>query len=284
MVARAARIVRDRQLDVLEDELVRAFARFCTDPVRRDPSCAAKLAILEALDVLDHLDIDTYAQAARLTQLEPAWGPPVDTAPPVRARAALALGRAVSPSALVLLGELLGDDAAVVRRAATEALAQRGGPGASALLALRFRVGDPDPVAFGECAAALVRLSPELAIARIATMIRAPGADRALLGYALAESRAPAALAALEAWLGETIFSKERAPIIAMIAAHRTDEAERLLLELVEDGGTEDAALAVAALGRRAITESARGRLLDAASHTPTLLAAARRALAEGPG
>ncbi|MFT4976158.1 MAG: hypothetical protein ACI8S6_002054 [Myxococcota bacterium] len=276
VAARTAQIIADRRLDGFEGDLRAAWARFITDPIRRDPSCGAKLAILEALDAMDDGDLALYAAASRLEQREPAWGPPVDTAPPVRARAALALGRTISSDALVLLGALLADEAPPVRRAAIEAIEARGGAPAAALLALRFCAGDDDPVAYGECASALVRLAPEEGVALIVPRLSEAGT---LLGYALAESRSPAALAALEDWLEGTVLSGGRAPIIDMIGAHRTDRAEEVLLSLVEDGALSDAERAIVALARRAATESARQRLIEATAHDPVLYAAARAAL-----
>lgn len=283
VAARAAQIIRARRLADLEDDLVSAWARFCLDPIKRDPSCAAKLAIIEALDELDRVELDLFAAAARLEQREPAWGPPVDTAPPVRARAALALGRALPSEALYYLGELLADEAAVVRRAAVDALECRGGAAATALLVLRFRAGDPDPVVYGECAAALIRLAPEHAVPLIAPLLRAEE-DATLLGFSLAESRAPAALEALVVWLDETVLAAKREQIIAFIAAHRTDPAEQVLLDLIEDGSLSDARQAVTVLARRASTERARQRLREAVAVDPALARAAEAALAEGGG
>ena len=74
VVARAAEIVAEWELRDYAADLARAFERFMTDPVRRDPTCAAKTAVAEALLRLDHDDADLFIRGLRHVQPEPAWG------------------------------------------------------------------------------------------------------------------------------------------------------------------------------------------------------------------
>src|SRR4029077_17848005 len=76
-----------------EDALQQCFSRFEQNPAKSDPACRAKLAVLDALDHLEHPDPAPFLQGARLVQKEASWGPPVDTAGGVRARAIVALAR-----------------------------------------------------------------------------------------------------------------------------------------------------------------------------------------------
>lgn len=279
VVARAANIVAERKLAGLLPSLCVALKRFANASVRQDPSCAARLALVTALDVLNHADVEIYEQAARTVQLEPSWGPPVDTAPPLRARAALALGRFPQDSVLPFLGELLADPAPVVRHAAIDALACRADPAATALLLMRFQLGDSDPVAHGACVAALIGMAPEHMLPRVSRMLRNPAEDHAMLGYALAESRSLDALSVLTEWLDDVILSTQRVAIIDMIAAHRTDAAEEVLVALVEEGSKMDAQQAITGLAARASTPTSRGDLLELAAQQG-LLDHARQALA----
>ena len=53
VVARAARVVRERALPGYLKTLEAAFGRFLDNPVKTDPGCNAKLACIEALDACD---------------------------------------------------------------------------------------------------------------------------------------------------------------------------------------------------------------------------------------
>ena len=53
VVGKAAAIVGDRQLQSLEPDLLAAFDRFITDPVKSDPQCWAKNAIAKTLKNLE---------------------------------------------------------------------------------------------------------------------------------------------------------------------------------------------------------------------------------------
>src|SRR5215470_6674168 len=49
VVAKAARLAGERALHERMADLISAYARFLTDPVKRDPKCIAKQAIARAL-------------------------------------------------------------------------------------------------------------------------------------------------------------------------------------------------------------------------------------------
>ncbi|MEL6347853.1 MAG: HEAT repeat domain-containing protein [Myxococcota bacterium] len=279
IAARAAAIVQNRQLTALVPDLVFAFERFLKNPVKRDPSCEAKRAILQALDRLDHDDPELFIRAARLVQLEPAWGPPVDTAVPVRARAALAIGRIYYPDATLILSELLCDDASAVQRAAIESIAHRGDRAGAGLLWMRIRWRVPDeeadPLVRSEAITAFVQLAPDYAAPLIAPMLYQESADeRELVAFAMATSRTRAALDVLLSWWEQAVMSGERGQVIDAIAAHRTEAAHRFLRDLVMDGAPHDAKRAIQALARQAFTEDAQQRLLTAAQAHPDNLGA----------
>lgn len=59
--------------------------------------------------------------AVRVVQMEPAWGPPVDTAVGVRARGAVGLARIGHRDVPLVMGELLADKQSPVRQAAADA-------------------------------------------------------------------------------------------------------------------------------------------------------------------
>jgi len=160
VVARAAAIVREHRIDGVSREMKDAFQRFLRDPVKSDPVCHAKLAVLEALDALEELEEATFLVAARHEQLEPAWGKPVDTAIGVRARGVLALGRIGYADLPLLAGELLGDPTVPVRQAAADALANFGQRTAAGPLVLKVRLGDDEPLVTLSCLSALLAIAP----------------------------------------------------------------------------------------------------------------------------
>ena len=82
--ARAAAIAGDFALTALVPDLVSAIARFFDEPVKTDPGCKAKTAIVEALRRLDHDDLALYRRGAGHVQMEPVWGGRVDGAVELR--------------------------------------------------------------------------------------------------------------------------------------------------------------------------------------------------------
>src|SRR4051812_30231804 len=80
VVAAAAAIAGDQGLAELAPALEAAFGPFLIDPLKNDKLCRAKLAIVQALDKLEHNRADVFQKAARHVQREPVWGGSEDTA------------------------------------------------------------------------------------------------------------------------------------------------------------------------------------------------------------
>ncbi len=279
VVARAAEIIGRTRLEGFDAAMLSAMERFYRDPVRSDPSCSAKLALIRSLDLLDHPDTAPFHRAAAHIQLEPAWGPPVDTAAAMRACAIRALSRSVSDAALLVLGSALADNEPPVRRAAIEALLHRGDKAGAALLSLRARFFDEDPIVRAECLSALVRLAPEHGLSQLKPMLEGVDAvDQELAALALGESRHPAALEALIDWLDRSVMSSQRAVGVAAIGAHRSEEARAFLITLMEEASHDDATQAIAALVRQGAPERI---LREAIADRPELSAALRESIAD---
>ena len=73
VVAMAAELVAARSLAELADQLEAAFDRFLVDPLKNDKLCRAKLAIVQALDKVEHRKREIFEKAAKHVQLEPAF-------------------------------------------------------------------------------------------------------------------------------------------------------------------------------------------------------------------
>lgn len=241
LIAAAARIVQHRRWTDLRSALVTAFDILCEDGALRDPGCGGKTACLTTLDHLDHLELEVFVRGARMVQPEKAWGPPVDTAAPVRARAALALARFPGPSASMMLGALLADPTEAVRRAAIEACVGR--PDAAGMLAARWALMDPEAlVAQLECGVALVHAGGEIGLDLVgAGLSHSDETLREVAALALAESRSGDALQRLGAALEDAVLPHARSLLIRAIVAHRSPAATVLLDDLLEEGSDADA-------------------------------------------
>jgi hypothetical protein len=266
LIAASARIVQQRRWTELRSALVTAFGVLCEEGARRDPGCGGKTACLTTLDHLDHLGLEVFLRAARTVQLEKAWGPPVDTAAPVRARAALALARFSGPEASVMLGALLADSTEAVRRAAIEACVGR--PDAAGMLAVRWALMDPEAlVAQLECGVALVHAGGDLGLELVSAGLSHPDETlREVAALALAESRSPEALQRLGRALEDAVLPQARSLLIRAMVAHRSPAATVLLDDLLDEGSDADARVVVEA--RLELTQDPRERalLLDRAA------------------
>src|SRR3954471_12989052 len=94
VVAAAAAIAGENTLVELAKDLEAAFDRFLVNPLKDDKLCRAKIAVVQALDKMEHQNPDVFVKAARHVQLEPVWGGTEDSATPLRAAALVALARA----------------------------------------------------------------------------------------------------------------------------------------------------------------------------------------------
>lgn len=264
VVARAARLAGERRLHALEGEVQGAMVRLLDRDRHADPGCSAKLALAEALDLLEGLDPEPFERGVRLRQLEPAWGGPEDSAKGLRARCGYALARLHGFEALPLLADLLADEAPGVRREAARAVAHAGGSGAVALLKHKVHVGDADaaeaPDIVGEALASLGLLEPAAAldVARVRlersaagispTFDRASSVDVAV-ALTLGELRLPEAVPLLSAWCAALRDPRDEEAAVTAIAVSRCPAALEWLLGQCAEAEPGLAELAARALG-----------------------------------
>ena len=242
VVARAAEIVAEWELRDYAADLARAFDRFMTDPVRRDPTCAAKTAVAEALLRLDHDDADLFIRGLRHVQPEPVWGGTEDTAAALRATCALGLARANPPDVLLQLAGLLADPETDARVGAARAIATAGRAGAAPLLWYKTLVGDAEVAPLYACFGGLLALEPERAPGYVGRYLRAANpalAEAAAL--ALGESRLAGAAPVLrEAWAAADDPAL-RAACLDALARLGDEAAFDFLLDLLANGPAHDA-------------------------------------------
>jgi HEAT repeat protein len=249
VVARAARAAREADLTALAPELIAVFPRFLEDPVRRDPGCVAKTEIVHALLSFTHPAPDVYLRGVAHVQREPGFGPPIDTAPELRATSAMALVVTGHPVALTTCVGLLVDPEPAARAGGLRGLAASGHPDIALLMRLFSLRGDDDPGVLAEAFAALLSLSSDDPVPFVAERLASGNRDVARgAAMALGEARRPDAVGALrERLVGEDRPDVRHAIIIAL-ATSRDDEAFAVLLELVARGPAADSKAAVEAL------------------------------------
>lgn len=267
VVAMAATQVGERELGTHGSALEAAFTDRMRDPVKRDPGCVAKIAIVEALLALDLPARDVYRAGVRYVQMEPAWGKPVDTAIPVRVACAHGLAGLIDDDIWPDLVDLLADESPLARSGAARAIAARGErPIGALLLRLKVHAGDKEPDVTGDAMAALLDLDPttlDFVAGRLADEDQAIREGAAL---AIGGSRHPGALPHLARYFDGAEEPRDHKAALVAIAMLRDQAARKLLLDLVAEGAAREARAAIAALAIHA--------------HDPDLAAAVREAAA----
>lgn len=249
LVARAAEIVGEMGMDSFIPDLKSAFDRFLIDSVRRDPTCAAKFAIADALNRLEVRDADLFVRGAGHVQPEPVWGGREDTAARLRAVCALGIARSDPPDAMLVLAGLLADSEADARSGAARAIAHAIRPGGAALLWYKVLVGDTEMAVLYECFSALLQMEPERALLLVGDQARGDDPARAEAAVlALGGSRLSGALPILVELRDVSTDPAVRRTALTAIAQLGNDDAFAYLLGLLADGPPRDALDALDAL------------------------------------
>jgi hypothetical protein len=237
IVAKAAGMAAEHALYALEDEQIAAYRRLLSDPIKRDPHCIAKGAIVRALVTLDCQDVDFFLAAMRYRQPEPVWGGTTDTATDVRVAAAMGLVGTSYHRAAVAIAELLTDDEAPVRIGAVRAMTAIPDDRAEPLLRLKALCGDGEAEVVGECFSALLQISPDESVGFVAAFLDRPDTTLAqLAALALGESRDALALRFLAKAFDQPYVDRDfRRILIRAVVLQRTEPAYDCLLQAVRE-------------------------------------------------
>jgi HEAT repeat protein len=249
VVAAAAAIAGENASIELVRDLEAAFERFLVNPVKDDKLCRAKIAVIQALDKMEHQRADVFQKAASHVQLEPVFGGSEDTAIPLRAAAIIALARIEGSASLPLLVDAMTDGARDVRIAAAMAMGAVGGEAAGLLLRLKTRYGDRDPEVFSECLSGLLAVDPRENLPFVAGFLDPDDAHRCeAAALALGKSRLPEALDPLKECARRCMFSEVGRQVLLSIAMLRLPAAIDYLVELVASESEKEAFSALSAL------------------------------------
>lgn len=277
LVSKAAKLAAECQLTQLLPEILSAYDRFFHDPAKSDPKCWAKESLAKALVKLGHRGKDEYLRGMRHHQMEPSFGPDIDTAGTLRGTCAHALvdcpGISDSDLLSVLLEPLTDHDKAV-RMDAARAIANVGGISAALLLRLRVLLGparrlEDEPEALGAASAALLSLDSS-AIPLIANALKAEDDFAAEAAFALADLRTPEALAPLLAHLRDGADLAFSPTLLTAVTLTRLPEAFAFLLELIARNARE-APDALEALSRIAPSDDFIARIAEAVDQADSL-------------
>jgi HEAT repeat protein len=252
IVAEAAKVVAAHQVTALIPDLLTAFDRLFESPVKSDPKCFGKLAIVQALTRMDYSESVPFLRAARHIQKEPVYGGFEDTALSLRGASVLALVACNDVSRTETFRELvdiLFDPGDPVRLEAVRAITQMNGDEASLLLRLKARTGDSSPGVIGQVFDGLLSLDREKAIKFVAEFLNSPDVEvRDEAAFALGSSRLAEAIKALIDALNRSKDREFRGVIIRALGASRQPAAIEFLLELIRTGLGQEAAAAIEAL------------------------------------
>jgi len=239
LVAKAAKIATEHNLNSLFPEVLVAFDRFFVDPVKDDPQCWAKIALAKALVKLGCQDAEVFLRGMRHHQEEPVWGGHSDTAGALRGTCAHALVNCPQLSEAVLLNLLLEplvDTDKTVRMEAARAIGHVGSESAELLIKLRILLRKEDPEVLGACFSALLCMdrNKQAAIRLVADFLEDGEDAAAEAAYSLAETHDAMSLAALisrrvkgcDPWFGSVLDNA--------IALTRLQEGMNYLLNVIE--------------------------------------------------
>jgi hypothetical protein len=265
VVAAAARLVAAWQLDAVAAELAPAFERLLELPLKRDPGCRGKIALVKALHALDRWDDRVFVAGLSHVQHEGPLGAGGrdDTAAELRGLCGIVHAQHGRADALDVLATLLADPEHRTRTGAARGLGDSGRLEATALLRFKLLIGDDEPDVLTACAESLLSLAREASTDFLVGLL-AQHDDRAeVVALALGGARVAAALAPLTAWcVGAAPEQRHRVGYLA-IALLRSDAGNAYLLDAVGGNARADALAAARALAKhgsmsaREIAESA---------------------------
>ena len=252
VIAEAARAAGEIHAAELIPDLLTAYSRLFEDPVKMDPKCWGKNAIIKALTTMDYSESLPYIRGSTHVQMEPVWGKVEDAAGPLRANCILAFPQCSDLQRSEVFRRLvdsLMDPLDPVRLEAVRTIEQMNGDEASLLLRLKARCGDVRPAVTGCAFDAILHLEPEKGLDFVAGFLNSTDAEvRDEAALAMGLWRHPRAIEILiAAWKG-TMDKEFRSILLRAISSSREESALEFLLSVVREGPGWQAAAALEAL------------------------------------
>jgi hypothetical protein len=244
IVKKAAELCEERLIYNLEADLLKAYQRFLNNPVKNDPSCTAKEAIVRTLVALDSQEVDFFIAGLHYHQHEPVWGGTEDTATDLRVSCAMGLANTSYPRALIELVTLLYDHSSHARKGAVRAIAFTQPLAAEAVLRSKAIAGDSEPDVIGETLSALLQVSPYESQKFVANYLESHGDPvlRQSVALAIGASRLDEALEILRScWNNMPLKEEQDYCLLLGAILHRSETAFAWLLDVVVEGDPSSA-------------------------------------------
>jgi HEAT repeat protein len=210
---------------------------------------------------------DVYLRGVALRQFEPTFGPPLDTAAPVRVCCAAALLETRHPLALLEVAPLLADPEPNTRAGVAAVLGTVGGEACEALLRLKVRSGDAEPQVLGTCMQAVLAASFERGFPFVVDAMRDADDEVVRLALlAMGEARDERALPALREHAESALETDVRETALLALSISRLPAAFEFLLSLVKDAPERRALEALRALESQRFDSALMERIRAAAT------------------
>ncbi len=252
IVAEAARAAGEIHAAELIPDLLAAYSRLFEEPVKTDPKCWGKTAIIKALTMMDYSESPPYIRGSTHVQMEPVWGKVEDAAGPLRANCILALPQCSDLRRFEIFRRLvdsLMDPLDPVRLEGVRAIEQMNGDEAPLLLRLKARVGDLRPAVTGCAFDAILHLESEKGLAFVSEFLKSADVEvRDEAALAMGQWRHAKAIEILITAWKDTIDRDFRSVLLRAISSSREESALEFLFSLVREGAGWQAAAALDAL------------------------------------
>lgn len=247
--ARAAKIIGEKGDLSFEEPLQQLFERALINPVKSDPGCLTKLAVVEALDRLESQNTKLFLKAMGHVQLEPVWGSHEDTAGELRGRAFSALVTMGYANALFEGMPLLVDSEPESRQLAVAAYGHTDSREAELILRMKALSRDAEPRVTTECFSALMKLNGDRSLPFVEGYLDDGDPDVAAgAAVALGESRHPQAFKALKRVFQASRLPEVREAILMAMSLIRSEEANHFMVDLLGRGSSGEDEILLRAL------------------------------------
>jgi len=271
VVAEAAKTVAELRIVELMPDLLAAYARLFENPVRSDPKCWGKSAIIRALTAMDFSESPPFLRGSIHVQMEPVWGGQEDAAGPLRSNCLLALPQCTDlrrSDVFRCLVNALTDPLDPVRLEAVRTIEQMNGDEASLLLRLKARIGDPRAAVTGQVFDSILNLESEKGLAFVEEFLKSGEAEiRDEAALAMGSWRHPRAVEILiSTWQGSADRSF-RSTLLRAISSSREESGLEFLFSLIREGSDAHAASALEALELHAGSPELQSRIDQAKDH-----------------
>ncbi len=248
-VSKAAAMVGEMGFVELTPELLGAFDRFLVEPVKSDPKCWAKEAIVKALKEVGHRASAVYVKGISHVQMEPIWGGEADAAAGLRGACALLLADSDLGDLEVLdyLSVALADPEPAVRVDVAKAMGQLSCREALPLLRFKVLSGDADVEVVGHCLAAILEIGRGEAVGFVGRFLDRKDEElRAEAASVLAFSREAGAVEELRRYWKQILPEDLRKSLLVALGASPQRQAAEFLVSIVEDGDEPTRRIAMA--------------------------------------